>query len=93
MKTINSFKNRQWIYIARPTGRVGERNYELRETELSGDLAAWSLSLPNAPAVEYMVSQAVPLSVVFSPTSWHWMVPSTINNSNSGNLLVMPSQR
>ena len=35
-----SFKNRQWFYVKRPSGRVSNEHYELRETELSGELAA-----------------------------------------------------
>jgi NADPH-dependent curcumin reductase CurA len=40
MPKHQSFANRQWIYVKRPTGRVSEEHFELRESQLSGDLAA-----------------------------------------------------
>lgn len=39
MKTV-AFPNQQWFYVKRPSGSVTEENYELRENELSGPLAA-----------------------------------------------------
>ncbi|CAN5555365.1 hypothetical protein BH11CYA1_BH11CYA1_08530 [soil metagenome] len=38
--TATSFANRQWIYVKRPTGRVSNDHYELRETELCEPLAS-----------------------------------------------------
>jgi NADPH-dependent curcumin reductase CurA len=35
-----SFPNRQWFYVKRPVGRVSDEHYDLRETELSSELAA-----------------------------------------------------
>lgn len=37
---VGSFKNRQWIYARRPSGRVTGEHYELRDSELSAELAA-----------------------------------------------------
>lgn len=34
-----SFANRQWFYTRRPEGRVGPEHYELRESQLSGELS------------------------------------------------------
>jgi NADPH-dependent curcumin reductase CurA len=34
------YLNRQWFYVKRPDGRVGAEHYELRESEVSGVLAA-----------------------------------------------------
>ncbi|CAN5196427.1 NADP-dependent oxidoreductase [soil metagenome] len=39
-QTLRSFPNRQWFYVKRPVGRVTEEHFDLRETELSGALAA-----------------------------------------------------
>ncbi|AMP00042.1 zinc-binding dehydrogenase family protein [Collimonas arenae] len=33
------YQNRQWFYVKRPEGRVSDDHYELRETELDGNLA------------------------------------------------------
>ena len=35
-----SFANRQWIYARRPSGRVSEEHYELKEAELNEPLAS-----------------------------------------------------
>ncbi len=35
-----TYANRQWIYARRPTDRVSEANYDLKETQLSGELSA-----------------------------------------------------
>ncbi|AMP05162.1 zinc-binding dehydrogenase family protein [Collimonas pratensis] len=35
----NTYQNRQWFYVKRPDGRVGNDHYELRESELEGKLA------------------------------------------------------
>ncbi|HWX01820.1 NADP-dependent oxidoreductase [Collimonas sp.] len=35
----NTYQNRQWFYVKRPDGRVGNDHYELRESELDGELA------------------------------------------------------
>ncbi|MBA4078880.1 MAG: hypothetical protein C0508_27875, partial [Cyanobacteria bacterium PR.023] len=34
------FTNRQWIYAKRPSGRVTEEHYELKEAELNEPLAS-----------------------------------------------------
>lgn len=34
------FENKQWFYVKRPEGRVGEEHYELRISEIGTDLAA-----------------------------------------------------
>ena len=40
MINLKTFANRQWIYVKRPTGRVTDEHFELRENELSGTLSA-----------------------------------------------------
>ncbi len=40
MSKTESFANRQWIYTKRPTGRVTQEHFVLRDCELSSDLAA-----------------------------------------------------
>jgi NADPH-dependent curcumin reductase CurA len=35
-----SFPNRQWFYVKRPVGRVTDEHFDLRETDLSSELAA-----------------------------------------------------
>ncbi len=35
-----SLSNRQWFYVKRPSGRVSDEHYELRETAMSPELAA-----------------------------------------------------
>lgn len=39
MKTTRLYRNKQWIYARRPTGRVGEENYELKDAEMCPELA------------------------------------------------------
>ena len=34
----NTYQNRQWFYVKRPEGRVGDEHYELRESELDDNL-------------------------------------------------------
>lgn len=39
MKTTQSYKNKQWIYVKRPSQRVSSEHYELREAELPSELS------------------------------------------------------
>ena len=32
-----TYQNRQWFYVKRPEGRVGDEHYELRESLLDAD--------------------------------------------------------
>ncbi len=36
---MQTYKNKQWIYVKRPEQRVSEEHYELRENDLPGELA------------------------------------------------------
>jgi len=36
---VQSFKNHQWFYVKQPSGRVSSEHYDLRESELSGQLS------------------------------------------------------
>ena len=38
-KTTRLYRNKQWIYAKRPSGRVGDENYELQDVELYPELA------------------------------------------------------
>ncbi|MEA3128309.1 MAG: hypothetical protein QOF46_104 [Paraburkholderia sp.] len=35
-----NYQNRQWFYVKRPEGRVGDEHYELRESELDDKLSS-----------------------------------------------------
>ena len=35
-----NYQNRQWFYVKRPEGRVGDEHYELRESELDDNLSS-----------------------------------------------------
>lgn len=73
-----SLTNRQWFYVKRPSGRVTEDNYELRESEVNADLAA------NEVLFEAKYISVDPYMRIQQHESNTWSPPHPLNSVQQG---------